>query len=123
MATTYVTTSERTRPLYRGTQIVWYILNVIEFALGVRLVLKLLGANPGAPFTDFVYSITYPLVAPFLAVFRTTSFAGFQVEWSTILAMIVYYAIALGLVRLLSMNRPVSRYEAAERLYNQDQVL
>ena len=37
-----------TKPLYRGTQIVWYILGVLEIALLFRFVMKFLGANPAA---------------------------------------------------------------------------
>ncbi|PIR88284.1 MAG: YggT family protein, partial [Candidatus Harrisonbacteria bacterium CG10_big_fil_rev_8_21_14_0_10_45_28] len=39
-------TSSSTKPIYRGTQIVWYILGIIEVLLAFRLVFKLFGANP-----------------------------------------------------------------------------
>ena len=62
----------RIKPLYRGTQIASYILYLIEFLLGFRFILKLLGANPGAGFTDLIYSLTRPLAGPFLTVVRST---------------------------------------------------
>jgi hypothetical protein len=112
--------SGSTKPLYRGTQVVWYLLGLIEVLLAFRLVLKLLGANAGAGFTDFVYTVTAPLVAPFLSVFRVSKVEGSVFEWTTILAMFVYWVIAWGLITLFVMGRSVSTPEAAVKLDQQD---
>jgi uncharacterized protein YggT (Ycf19 family) len=114
-------TSSTTRPLYRGTQIVWYILGILETLLLFRFVLKLLGANPNAGFTDFIYSITYFLASPFLAVFRVSKvIEGSYFEWATLLAMLVYYVIAIGIIKLFLMGKSVSTSEAAIRLGDQE---
>lgn len=113
-------TSPTTRPLYRGTQVVWYVLGLIEALLLFRFVLKLLGANPAAGFTDFIYSITYILAAPFLNVFRVTAVEGSIFEWTTLLAMLVYYLIAIGIIRLFLMSKSVSTTEAAIKLGDQE---
>lgn len=113
-------TSTSTKPLYRGTQVVWYILGVIEVALAFRFVLKLLGANPAAGFTDFIYTITYVFAAPFLNVFRITHVAGSTVEWTTILAMFVYWVLAMGIIKMFLMGKTVSTPEAAAKLDNQE---
>lgn len=110
------------RPLYRGTQIVWYAFSVIEALLLIRFFLKLISANPGAGFTNLIYSVTYPLVAPFLYVVRSPSIQGSVFEWTTLLALVVYWLLAWGIVRLLAMGRPVSTMEAEEKLYEQDVV-
>jgi hypothetical protein len=68
--------SPTTKPLYRGTQIVWYILGVVEVLLVFRFILKLLGANPVAGFSSFIYGATYVFAAPFLGVFRVSYAAG-----------------------------------------------
>lgn len=108
--------SPTTKPLYRGTQIVWYILSVLEFLLVFRFVLKLLGANPSAGFSSFVYGITYPLAAPFLSVFSMTQIEGNIFEWTTLLAMLVYWLVALAIVKLFLMSKTVSTPEAAQKL-------
>ena len=114
-------TSQSTKPLYRGTQIVWYILGIIEVLLAFRFVLKLLGANAAAGFTSFIYNITYIFAAPFLSVFRTTRITeGSIFEWTTLLAMAVYWVIAMGIIKLLLMGRTVSTPEAAVKMDNQD---
>lgn len=113
-------TRSTVKPLFRGTQVVWYILNVVEALLAFRFVLKLLGANPAAGFTDFVYTLTYPLAEPFLAVFNVTRVSGSVVEWTTLLAMLVYWLLAWGIVHLLVMGKPVGEVEAEVGLERQD---
>jgi len=112
--------SPSTKPLYRGTQIVWYILGLVEILLAFRFVLKLLGANPAAGFTSFIYGVTYIFAAPFLSVFRMTQVAGSIFEWTTILAMLVYWMVAFGIVKLLLMGKTVSTPEAAVKLNKQE---
>jgi len=112
--------SPTTKPLYRGTQIVWYVLGLIEVLLAFRFVLKLLGANPDAGFTTFIYGITYVFAAPFLSVFRVSQVAGSVLEWTTILAMFVYWVVALGVIRLFLMGKTVSTPEAAAKLNKQE---
>ncbi len=113
-------TSSSTKPLYRGTQIIWYILSIIEVLLAFRFALKLLGANPDAGFTSFIYEITYLFASPFLSVFGKTYIQGSVFEWTTLLAMFVYWMIAVGVVNMFLMSRTVSTPEAAEKLSNQD---
>ena len=114
--------SPSTKPLYRGTQIVWYILGVIEVLLAFRLVLKLLGANAGAGFSSLIYNVTYVFTAPFMSVFRVTQVAGNVFEWTTLLAMFVYWVVALGIIKLFLMSKSVSTPEAAVKLQNQETV-
>lgn len=115
-------TSTTTKPLFRGTQIVWYILGIVEALLAFRFVLKLLGANPNAGFSNFIYDVTYLFAAPFLSVFRTSRVEGSILEWGTLLAMLVYYFIALAIVKLFFMSKTVSTPEAAVKLENQEKI-
>jgi hypothetical protein len=113
-------TSSSTKPLYRGTQIVWYILGLIEALLAFRFVLKMMGANPDAGFSAFIYAVTYIFAAPFLNVFRITHIAGSTIEWTTILAMFVYWVLAWGIIKIFLMSKTVSTPEAAVKLNNQE---
>lgn len=112
--------SPSTKPLYRGTQIVWYVVAILEAMLAFRFVLKLLDANPAAGFTSFIYGATYPFAAPFLSVFKITKVQGSVFEWTTLLAMLVYWLIAMAVAKLLVMGKTVSTPEAAVKLDNQD---
>lgn len=112
--------SPTTKPLYRGTQIVWYILGLIEILLLFRFVLKLLAANPAAGFSSFIYGATYIFAAPFLNVFRITYVEGSIFEWTTLLAMFVYWIIATGIINLFLMGKTVSTPEAAVKLNTEE---
>ncbi|MDD2766331.1 MAG: YggT family protein [Candidatus Moranbacteria bacterium] len=112
--------SGSTKPLYRGTQVIWYLLGLLETLLAFRLILKLFGANAGAGFTDFIYTATGIFVAPFTSVFRISRVEGSIFEWTTILAMFVYFLFAWGIIKLLVMGKTVSTPEAAVKLDRQD---
>lgn len=112
--------SSTTKPLYRGTQIVWYIAGLLEALLVFRFLLKLFGANAGAGFTSFIYGVTQPFAGPFLSVFKITKVSGSAFEWTTVLAMVVYWLIAMAIAKLLVMGKTVSTPEAAAKLDRQD---
>jgi hypothetical protein len=117
----YVTTRQ-VAPLYRATQVIWYLLDILEVILLFRFIMRLLGANPGAPFTQIIYSLSYPFVAPFQTVFSTTQIVGATFEWTTLIAMLVYWLIAWAIVRLFVMGKPVSADEADYGLRRQNVV-
>lgn len=108
------------KPLYRITQSIWYIFWVVEITLLARFVLKFMGANSAAPFTQFVYDVSYPLVAPFYNIVPSAVSAANALEWSTLVALAVYWIIAWGLVTLVFMLRPVTTLEARSRLHEID---
>jgi uncharacterized protein YggT (Ycf19 family) len=108
--------SPTTKPLFRGTQVIWYLCAILEVILAFRFFLRFADANPFAGFTNFVYTISWPFVEPFNAVFRISIVEGKVFEWTTLLAILVYYLIALGITSLLSMSKTVSTPEAAAKL-------
>ncbi len=112
--------SPTTKPLYRGTQIAWYLLGLIEIILAFRFALKLLEANANAGFTKFIYGVSYIFAAPFLRVFNITEVSGNIFEWTTLLAMFVYWVLFLGIIKLILMGKTVSTPEAAIKLDNQE---
>lgn len=113
--------SPTTKPLFKGTQIVWYLLSLLEVLLIFRMILKITGANPEAGFTSFIYALTWPFTAPFLKVFPISAVEGSIFEWTTLLGMAVYWLIALAIVRLFLMSKTVSTGEAASGLKKQEE--
>ncbi len=108
--------SPTTKPLYRGTQVVWYLLGIVEVLLASRFFLKVADANPGAGFVDFIYTLSQPLIMPFATVFGVAQVEGIIFEWITLLAIIVYAIVAWGITRLFFMSKTVSTAEAAAKL-------
>lgn len=112
--------SSPVKPLYRSTQIVWYIFYVVQTILLFRFLLKLIGANAGASFTQLIYNLSYPFVRPFQYVVNSPQVAGSTFEWTTLLAMLVYWVVVWGIIHLIVMGKPVSKTEAHVKLSEQD---
>ncbi len=67
------------------------IVSLVEFLLGVRILLKFLGALTAAPFVRWVYETTNPLLAPFNNMFPSSSLSrGADIEISALFALVVY---------------------------------
>jgi len=90
--------------------LVYYILGIVEFLLTLRLVLRVLGANPGSYFVSLIYLLTRPLIWPFLGIFQQAYNQGIDatsvLEPATLVAIIVYAFIASGIVKLVTMDSP-----------------
>lgn len=92
----------------RLNQIVWYINGIIEILLIFRFFLKVLGADPYTGFTLLIYVITFPLIALFGGVIDASTSGSFTVEWTTIVAGMVYLCFAWSLVYLFEMLYPLT---------------
>lgn len=99
---------ETKKTIFRFNQVIWYILILIEVLLIFRVVLKALGANPLAGFTSLIYAITSPLTIPFNGILGVSITGNSLIEWSTLIAAIVYVCIAWGLAYLLDLIYPIS---------------
>ncbi|HKV88977.1 MAG TPA: YggT family protein [Candidatus Dormibacteraeota bacterium] len=100
-------------PARRGVELIYLIFGIINGLLLIRLMLKLLGANPQAGFTQFVYNVSAVFLGPFRNLLPTVGNAQAQLETSVIVAIIVYALIGMALARLItimfSRNVSVSR--------------
>lgn len=102
---------DKKKTIFRSYQVIWYILGVIEVLLAFRLLLKMIGANSSTGFTSFIYSISGPFANPFLGVVAPSISGTSVMEWSTIIAMLVYLVIAYGIIRLFQFMKPVTPHE------------
>jgi uncharacterized membrane protein len=99
---------EKKKTIFRFNQVIWYILGFVEVLLVFRTILKILGANQFVGFTSLIYALTTPLVAPFNGILSISVTGNSVIEWSTIIAAIVYLCIAGGLVYLLDLIYPIT---------------
>lgn len=94
--------------MIKAKRIVYYVLAILEVLFAFRLVFKLLGASPWSGFVSFIYSLTGVFIAPFAGIFRSSVTRGVEtqsvLEPATIIAMIVYALIALGIARLIEIT-------------------
>ena len=87
-------------------RLVYAIEGVIGALLGMRLILRIFGANPLNGFVNWIYAVSQPLVRPFFGVFNTSLTAQLSqahLEVPTLIALIVYSLAAWVLVSLLSI--------------------
>ncbi len=83
----------------RVPQIVYLIAGIIDTLLVIRVVLKLLAANPAAGFTTLIYGVTNPFVALFAGVFPNAQSQGNVLDLAALLAIVIYGLLAWGIVR------------------------
>lgn len=84
---------------YKVTQFVWLIFGVVDGLLGLRFLLKLLGANPNSPVSTLIYGITEPLLAPFHALLGQPQVGDVVFEPGTLVAILVYALVAWVIIR------------------------
>lgn len=87
-------------------RIVWFIVGFVDVIIALRLVLLLLGANRGAGFTDFIYSLSAPFVSPFVGIFGEPVYGRSVLEVSSVLAIVIYLLIGWGITKLVTIARP-----------------
>jgi hypothetical protein len=100
VATTTSTVYRRRSANYRAIQAVWWIVGFIDTLIAIRFLLKLFGANP-APFVQFMYNVTWPLVAPFHGIFNTDQVGRSVLEPESLVAIAIYTLIGWGIVSLM----------------------
>ena len=86
---------------FKATQLIWLLLGLLEAALALRVVFKLIAVNPDNPFAALLYGVTGLFVAPFASLVGTPKAGGMELEISTIIAMIVYLLIAWAFERIV----------------------
>ncbi len=82
--------------------LVEFIFSFIEGLIGLRVLLKFLGASMTAPFVNWVYQTSKPLLVPFEGIFPSSSpGGGFVLEISALFALVVYAVIGYGVHEML----------------------
>jgi hypothetical protein len=97
--------------LFQVNRIVWSILGLLEVLLGLRFLLKLMGANPDSGFGAFLYGVTGLFVVPFAGLMPAWTSGGITLEVTTLMAMLVYALFFWGVVYAIRivMDRPSAR--------------
>ncbi len=86
-------------------RVVSFIGSAIVALLALRFVLVIVGANAANGFVNFIYSASYPFVAPFFGVFNyQQDFGAAHIEWGTLLAIIVYAIVTALLTSLFNSS-------------------
>ncbi len=90
-------------PGWRASQLVYLFFGVIDGMLLIRLVLKLLGANPHAAFASWIYGVTDFFLMPFRNLLPAIGNEHSVLEMSVVIAILVYALLGLALERLVGV--------------------
>ena len=91
--------------------IVNIVVGIIEFLLSLRFVFKFFVVNPGTPFVAWLYGVTAPLVSPFAGIVPNLKLGRFVVDFSTLVALIVYVLVGYLILQIIYNTEP--RYYGA----------
>lgn len=97
--------------LNKLSQLIWLIFGVIEVLIGLRILLKLIGANPYNDFAHFIYNASAVFLAPFFGLVGSPAANGMVLELPSLIAMLVYAFLGWAVVRViwLAFYRPLTR--------------
>jgi hypothetical protein len=98
---------DRAQALYRATEVVWYLAYIVEGLLLIRFLLRLLGANPAAPFAGLIYAISEVILAPFEYILPAVQESSHVLEWGTLIAAGAYWLVAWAAQKILLMILPL----------------
>lgn len=99
--------ARRNAPLVWIARTISYLVGALEILLGLRLLLRIFGANPDNTVAQFIYGLSDPFVAPFSTLFVSpTGGDGANIfDINVLIAMIVYGLLgwlALWLIRFIA---------------------
>lgn len=110
---------------FKITQLVWFLLGILEALLGLRFLLKLIAANPNSPIAALIYAFTGLFLAPFRGLTPTPASGGMVLEITTLFAMLIYGLLGWAVERLvwLIFYRPRSHeVEVTETRTHEDNL-
>ncbi len=105
----------------KAAEVIWLLVGFLEGLLALRVLLKLIAANPANSFASAVYGFTDFFLAPFFGITGSPAAGGVVLEIPTIIAMLVYALLAWVIVKLIwvivapTTSRSVSSYERDDR--------
>ncbi len=93
--------TRRYATLQRVSALIGFLFSVLEGLIGLRVLLKLMEANPKNAFASSIYNFTALFLAPFSGLTSNPSVDGIVLEMTSLIALIVYALLAWGIIRLV----------------------
>jgi hypothetical protein len=87
--------------LRRITGLIQLGFGVLNGLIGLRFLLKLMAANPQNPFASLIYFLTQPFLWMFQGLTRTPSFEGIEIEFFSLIAIVVYGLLGWVIIQLM----------------------
>ena len=99
---------------------IWLLFGIVEGLIGLRVLLKLIGANPDNGFASFIYNAAALFLAPFFGLIGSPSAGGMVLEVPSLIAMLVYALLGWLIMRVISQFffPPATRSTSTYDRYN-----
>lgn len=113
--------AERRLTLGKLEQLVWLVVGIIDGLIGLRVLLRLIAANPDSPFVGFIYNASGLFLWPFVGLTASPAAGGMVLEIPAVIALFVYVLLGWVVVRGLWVvfdrvsARSVSTYDRSRR--------
>jgi uncharacterized membrane protein len=90
----------RRQTAFKLVQAIYLLVGFINSLIVIRVVLRLLAANPSATFARWIYGVTDWLGAPFAGLFSAAGVGGGVLELNALVALAVYALLAWSLAKV-----------------------
>jgi YggT family protein len=104
----------------RISGIIWLLFGILNGLIGLRILLKLIAANPTTDFARFVFSVTDPFLAPFNGLVGSPAVNANVFEISAVIAILAYTLLAWVIVRLFKLLFTPARKEQRVTTYRSE---
>ena len=85
----------------KASQVIWLSFGILEALIGLRIALRLFGANPGTPIVALIYGFTSLFLIPFVGLVSSPSAGSMVLEISSMFAMLIYGLMAWAIDRVV----------------------
>ena len=100
--------------------LIWLLFGILDALIFVRIVLKMVAANPASGFAAFVYNLTGVFLLPFSNLIASPVIGTGVFEIFSVIAMVVYALLAWVIVRLFVLIFTPARTSRRVTTYRRD---
>ncbi|MHB1006734.1 MAG: YggT family protein [Chloroflexota bacterium] len=93
--------AEQRLNLHTVSQVILLFFGVVEGLIGLRIILKLVAANPDNGFAAFIYNAAALFLAPFFGLVGSPSAGGMVLEVPSMIAMVSYAVLGWLLISVV----------------------
>lgn len=86
---------------FKATQLIWLLLGILEAMIALRIMLKMIGANPESTIVALIYGFTALFLFPFAGLIGSPAAGNMVLELSSMFAMLIYALVAWAFERIV----------------------
>lgn len=112
--------AEQRLNLHTVSQLILLFFGIVEGLIGLRVILKIIGANPDVDFARFIYNAAALFLAPFFGLVGSPASGGMVLEVPSLIAMLFYGIVGWLILRVIwpLLERPTTRSTSTYDRFN-----